>query len=56
MKKFIYLPLLLLTLLLASCGSGLFDKTAQAYEDATKELENAGAPDKPCGEAVQTLT
>lgn len=41
MKKFIYLPLLLLTLLLASCGSGLFDKTAQAYEDATKELENA---------------
>lgn len=32
---------MMVTLLFASCGSGLFDKTAQAYEEATKELENA---------------
>lgn len=35
----------MVTLLFASCGSDLFDKTAQAYEEATKELQNAKSDD-----------
>lgn len=35
----------MVTLLFASCGSDLFDKTAQAYEEATKELQDAKSDD-----------
>lgn len=41
MKKLFFIQLFVMSLFLTSCTSGLFNKTAQAYEDSAKELESA---------------
>ena len=45
MKKLHILFAFALTMLFASCGSSLFDETAKAYEESTKELANAKSND-----------
>jgi hypothetical protein len=45
MKKLHILFAFALTMLFASCGSSLFDETAKAYEESTKELANAKSED-----------
>ena len=41
MRKLLLIPLFMMSLLLTACTSGMFDKTAQAYQESTKELESA---------------